>query len=230
MQLPASPPIGVFAPVSPHVHNGNPLEWHSMPLAHYTPKLETLLRDESHKADVLAAMHTLAYIWFNKCSIAVNLPVIVITSVIGFLLTLTLFPGQATFLGALSIGVSVLKTIDNYFSWTKRSEAHRMVALSYAKLSKIIKIQLALDAPNRMSPNEMLAILKNDLQNLRESSPVIPQRVLDAYRHAADGTPAAPAVNHSGLHRRNGSMPTLYKPSQESLASDTTLPEVVELK
>ena len=197
-------------------------EWRSVPLCTYTPRLETLLHDESKKADVLAAMHTLAYIWFNKCSIAVNLPVIVLTSVIGFLLTLTLFPGQATFLGAVSIGTSVLKTIDNYFSWTKRSESHRMVALSYAKLSKIIKIQLALDAPNRMSPNEMLAILRNDLQNLSESSPVIPQRVLDAYAHGTDGLPRA------GRRARHYT-PTLYKPGQESLGSDP-VPDIVEAK
>ena len=184
-----------------------------MPLAAYTPRLEALLHDESKKADVLAAMHTLAYIWFNKCSIAVNLPVIVLTSVIGFLLTLTLFPNQDTFLGALSIGVSVLKTIDNYFSWTKRSESHRMVAMSYAKLSKTIKIQLALDAPNRTSPNEMLAILKNDLQNLSESSPVIPQRVLLEYTHGGDKT----------------NLPTVNKPGDDSLNSDP-VPDVVDTK
>ena len=205
------------------VSRGNTLvpanEWHSVPLNSYSRSLEMLLQDESRKADVLATMHTLAYIWFNKLSVAVNLPVIVIASVIGFLLTLKLFAAQDTFLGALSIGVSVLKTIDNYFAWTKRSEAHRLVALAYAKLSKIIKIQLALDAPNRMSPNEMLAILKNDLQNLGESSPVLPQRVLAAYAHGTDGLP------HSSVN----DMPTLYRHDDRTSQLDP-VPDVITAK
>jgi len=49
----------------------------------YTENFEDLLKSESEKAEVMSVLHTQAYIQFNRLSIFINIPVIILSSVIG---------------------------------------------------------------------------------------------------------------------------------------------------
>lgn len=85
-------------------------------------------------------------------------------------------------LGGLSILVAILKTLDNFFDWTKRSESHRMVSLNYVRISKFIQIQLALEKECRIKPDDILNIMTNDLQNLKDSEPIMPPNIIEAFK------------------------------------------------
>jgi len=148
----------------------------------YTENFEDLLKAESEKAEVMSVLHTQAYIQFNRRSIFINIPVIILSSIIGFMAPLALFPNQSIMLGGLSILVAILKTIDNFFDWTKRSEGHRMVSLNYVRISKFIQIQLALEKECRILPHDILSIMTNDLQNLKDSEPVVPANIVEAFK------------------------------------------------
>jgi len=167
----------------------------------YTDEFEQLLKDESEKAESMGILHSMSSQKYNYLSIFINIPVIVLSSIIGFLSPLTLFPNQSIFLGSLSIMVAILKTIDNYFDWTKRSESHRMTGLNYIKISKLIQIQLSLEKECRMVANDLLHIITSDLQNLKDSEPAIPPDIIVKFKiKYKEETTSLPAIAN-GLTR-----------------------------
>jgi len=167
----------------------------------YTDEFENLLKEESEKAESMGILHSMSSQKYNYLSIFINIPVIVLSSIIGFLSPLTLFPNQAIFLGSLSILVAILKTIDNYFDWTKRGEAHRITGLNYTKISKLIQIQLSLEKDCRIIANDLLTIITTDLQNLKDAEPAIPQDIINNFKAKyKDETTARPAIAN-GLTR-----------------------------
>jgi hypothetical protein len=161
----------------------------------YTDEFENLLKEESEKAESMGILHSMSSQKYNYLSIFINIPVIVLSSIIGFLSPLSLFPNQAIFLGSLSILVAILKTIDNYFDWTKRGEGHRITGLNYNKISKFIQIQLSLEKECRIIANDLLTIITTDLQNLKDAEPCIPQDVIKTFKiKYKDETTALPPI------------------------------------
>jgi hypothetical protein len=141
----------------------------------YTPALEALLRAEVIHAGRQVELHTLSYVYLNKLSVCANLPIIILSSIVGFLGPMDTFGGQSKLLGAVSIFVAILNTIENYFAWTKRSESHRLTALVYAKLAKFILVQLQLEPGLRVPSGQLLTLITRDIQTLKDSEPAIPQ-------------------------------------------------------
>jgi hypothetical protein len=149
--------------------------------AAYTPHFTQLLKEESEKAECLSVLHSKCHARFNKFSVCINIPVILVSSLVGFLSSMNLFVGSNVFMGALSMFVAFLKTLDNYFDCTKRSEAHRLVGLRYDRIATFIRIQLSLEEGCRISPKDMLDIITNDMQNLKDSEPMIPPVVVKTF-------------------------------------------------
>jgi hypothetical protein len=148
----------------------------------YSDDFEELLKEEAEKAESMSILHSDSYGFFNKISILINIPVIMLSAIIGFLGPLVLFDKQTLFLGALSIMVSILKTIDNYFDCTKRAETHRMVSLNYIKISKWIQLQLSLERNFRVNAKDLFDIINNDLQNIRDYEPLIPNVIIERFK------------------------------------------------
>lgn len=147
----------------------------------YTKDYEELLKREAEESESMSLLHHRSHIKFSKYSIYINIPVIVISAITGFLSPLALFANQDIFLGCLSIFIGLLKTIDSYFDVTKRSETHRMVSLNYIRISRWIRLQLSLEKDCRIHPNDLYDIISHDLQNIRDSEPIIPDDVVEAF-------------------------------------------------
>jgi len=147
----------------------------------YTDEFEQLLKEEAEKAESMSILHNYSYIRYNAFSIYINIPVIVLSSLIGFVSPINLFNEQSIMLGAMSVFVAILKTIDNYFDYTKRSEAHRLTSLSYMKISKYIQIQLSLEKDVRIKAKDLLDIITNDLQALKDAEPLIHKIIIKQY-------------------------------------------------
>lgn len=156
----------------------------------YTVELETLFKQEAEKAESMGIMHCFSFQKYSKLSILTNVPVIILSTLIGFLSTLDLFPSQNILLGALSLSVSVIKTIDSYFDLTKLSEAHRITGLAYNKVFKLIQIQLSIERKHRIAPDDLMSVITHDLQNLKDSEPVIGDDIIARYnkRYAQEST------------------------------------------
>lgn len=163
----------------------------------YSDDFETLLKEEAEKAESMAILHTQSFIKFNKYSVFINIPVIVLSSLTGFFSVLNLFDDQAILLGLISILVGIFKTLDTYFEWTKRSETHRMVSLAYTKISKDIQLNLSLERNCRENPNILFGIINNDLQSIRDSEPIIGNDIIEWFKiKYKDEISAKPAITN----------------------------------
>lgn len=144
----------------------------------YSPDFENILKQEGEKSECYSIMHLQASNMYGTYANIINIPVIALSSFIGFFTALQLFPNQNIILGCLGIGVSILKTIDSYFDLTKRAETHRLTALRYSKISKLIQIQLSLPAHNRIDAKDFYYMIVNDLQNLKDSEPLLTDSII----------------------------------------------------
>jgi hypothetical protein len=147
----------------------------------YTKEFEDLVKAESEKSECMSILHSNSYIHFNKLSCAINIPVILLSTVVGFMQPLNVFQNAQIALGAVSIFVAILKTLDNYFNWTKRSEAHRLMSLNYWKVSKFIRLQLSIEQQCRLKPADILNVIANDMENLKDSEPIIPLHIINTF-------------------------------------------------
>ena len=144
----------------------------------YNHDVEELFKVEAEKAEGMSLLHGMSFKKYSYFSVLINIPVIVLSSIVGFLSTIDMFPEQNYMIGALSIFIAIIKTMDSYFSWTQRSENHRIIGLAYIKISKFIQIQLALEREFRIEAADMLKVIQNDLQNLREAENVIDDDII----------------------------------------------------
>lgn len=144
----------------------------------YTEAFEILLKEEAEKAESMSILHHKSYQKYNKLSIITNIPVIILSAVVGFLSPIPIFTSQNIFLGGLSVTIGIIKTIDSYMDFTKRTQTHYLTSLSYKKIAKFIQIQLSLEKECRIAPNDLLNVITNDLENITNSEPCIPEDII----------------------------------------------------
>lgn len=165
----------------------------------YTDEFEQLLKSESEKAESMSILHHMSFLHFNRLSNLVNVPVIVLSSFTGLFTALAIFPNSNLILGTLSIVIGIIKTLDNYFDWTKRSESHRIIGLAYGKISKLIQIQLALERSRRIIAKDLYQVITNDLQNLKDQEHPITKKIIDDFKLKYKDEPTSKPAIANGL-------------------------------
>ena len=197
----------------------------------FTNEFEDLLKAESEKAEAMSILHIWSHQYFNKLSIGINIPVIILSSIVGFLSPLSLFDKQAILLGGFSILIAIAKTIDSYMDFTKRTEFHRVISLNYSKISKFIQVQLALEKECRINAKDLLEYITQDLQNLKDQEPLIPSKVINRFNFKYQNeTTAKPSItNGLTVVKINKSLLTpetfpLAEVTQDTLANEIIKP------
>jgi uncharacterized membrane protein YgcG len=148
----------------------------------YNNDLEQLLAQSAEECESLGILHLASYEKYNKMSNIINIPVIVLSSGIGFITGIDLnYDRMNIILGIGSVFVGIIKSIDSYFQLGKRAESHRMCALQYTQINKKIQIELSLCREQRQTAKDMLSIIKTDIKNLQDISPVIDQEIIKEY-------------------------------------------------
>ena len=149
----------------------------------YVPELETLLKHQGEQAESFSILHNLAYEKYQFRSNIINIPVIVLSSVIGLLTGMNIQNDDMfIILSTGSIFVSVIKSIDSYFQLQKRAEGHRICSLQFSQIFKKIQIELSLHKDMRSNPKDMLALIKTDLKNLFDIAPLIDEDIIMKYK------------------------------------------------
>ena len=92
-------------------------------------------------------------------------------------------------LGSLSIVVSIISTLNSYFGYAKRSEAHRITAIHYSKLYLQISIEMSLPRERRMNVKDFLKGIQEQMIRLNEVSPNISDAVIADYNKRFDDEP-----------------------------------------
>ena len=154
---------------------------------HYNSHLENLIASEAEKALVFRWLHDQSEKRYSQMNAFIAIPVICISTLAGTasIGQESLFgSGQAApvAIGMMSLTVSILNVISNFFGWAKRTEGHRISGINYAKLHRWISIELALPRDQRMPAKHFLKQIREQIDRLNETSPPIPQIVVDRFR------------------------------------------------
>jgi len=148
----------------------------------YNNDLEQLLAQSAEECESLGILHLASYEKYNKLSNIINIPVIILSSGIGFITGIDLnYDKMNIILGIGSVFVGIIKSVDSYFQLGKRAESHRMCALQYTQINKKLQIELSLCREQRQTAKDMLSIIKTDIKNLQDISPVIDQEIIKGY-------------------------------------------------
>ena len=158
----------------------------------YNKHLEEVIASEAEKALVLRWLHDQSEKRYAQLNTYIAIPVIVISTLAGTasIGQDSLFgPGEVApiVIGLMSLSVSVLNVVSNFFSWAKRSEGHRISSINYGKLHRWISIELSLPRTQRVPAKHFLKEIREQIDRLNETSPPIPQSVVDSFRNSLKG-------------------------------------------
>ena len=152
--------------------------------------LERYFANTGEKANCLSVLHKKAEETYSYRRTFIDLPVIVISGITGFLSvgSTSMFQGNemssSIALGLMSLLVSILNTTGTYFGWSKRTEAHRLSSIQYARLYRFLSIEMGLPRNERMTPSDLLKHTKEAYDRLQEISPLIPPHIIEYYKKA----------------------------------------------
>jgi len=154
----------------------------------WNERLEEYFVEQGEQAHGLSLLHKQAEALYSYRKTFIEIPVIVISSVTGFLSvgSTSMFAGQemasSISLGILSLLVSVFQTVGTYFGWARRAEGHRLSSIQYARLHRFLKIEMSLPRDQRQTPGELLKYVRDATDRLQEISPLVPQLVIAEYK------------------------------------------------
>ena len=172
----------------------------------WTPVLEKYFAETAEKSDGLAWMHGESELIYNRRRTFIDLPVIVGSGAIAFLNagSGSLFGSDPTMasiaLGIGSLFVGTINTLGSYFAWAKRAEGHRIAALSYAKQSRFLRVEMGLPRDERMRPGDLLKMIKNETDRLAETAPAVPPSIRDKFKARFKTATVAKPEIANGLH------------------------------
>jgi hypothetical protein len=199
---------------------------------HWSDQLETLIAKEAEKCRGLAWIHQRAELHQNYRNNIIQIPVIVLSTLAGTASvgSTALFGSNtqvaSVVIGGVSICVGVLNTLANYYSFAKRSEAHRIAYIQYSKLFSQIAIELSLPRNERMDPPSLLKLIRDTMERLSETTPSPPVSIINAFnKEFKDVNDIAMPSETNGLEKV-----TIYREKQEEPHVQLSVHDDSELK
>ena len=155
----------------------------------WTTQLEDHFASTGEKANCLSWIHKRAEEVYATRRTWIDLPVIAISSITGFLsVGASQMFGEGSqmavsvALGLCSLLVSVLNTTGTYFGWAKRAEGHRISSIQYARLFRFLSVELSLPREERMTPTDLLKHVQDQYDRLQETSPLVPPEIIAQFQ------------------------------------------------
>ena len=84
--------------------------------------------------------------------------------------------------GGINILGGIISTIQQFLKITQLNEAHRVASISWDKFYRNVKIELTKHPNERIHVTHMLKISKEEFDRLMETSPVIPDKIIVAFK------------------------------------------------
>lgn len=160
--------------------------------------LEEVIKKEGEQAEGLYWLHSQAALWSQKRNDYIQIPAIVLATLTGFFsATSDMLPPIA--IGALSVFVGILNTVNSYYKFSQRSEGHRIASLWYLKTYKKIETELALPVAQRTPAEPLLKDLSEGMGRISETAPQVPEALNRAYAARFKGEDVARPLGTNGL-------------------------------
>ncbi len=153
----------------------------------WTPALEEHFASTGEKAHCLSWCHKKCEEKYSRLRTFIDLPVICLSSVCGFLQIGSdqMFSDEnaaAIGLGLLSLFVALLSATQTYFKWSARAEAHRISAIQWSRMYRYLSIEMNLPRSERKSAEDLLKDTQQTYDRLQEISPLIPGDVVADFK------------------------------------------------
>jgi len=153
---------------------------------------ETLLSSIGDKANCMRWMHTESQIHYDRWNFWLSVPSVTLTALAGATtIGLTqLTPLAQTYVtiivGVTTIATGVLTSINQLLKAPQTSEGHRIAAIAYGKLYRVISNELALRRDQRTNAQEFLKVIRVEQDRLEESSPLIHRIIIERFNHKVE--------------------------------------------
>ena len=149
---------------------------------------ENILRVWGEAAACYRFMNYRAFLLYKKSSMRFTLPVIVLSTITGTAnfaqeqFPESIRPMVPSIIGGMNLIAGLIATIMQFLKINELMESHRVASQSYGKLSRTIRLELALPLSERsMDGRDMVELMRAEYDRLIEQSPPIPTPILDEF-------------------------------------------------
>jgi hypothetical protein len=176
---------------------------------------EDLLAAIADRANCCRWLHARCQIFFDKYNFWLTIPSIVIGTVSGSA-TIGL-PGMTSdpdtsriltiFMGVLTLSASVFTSVNQYMRTSQLAEGHRIAAVAYGKLHRMLSAELALRRDQRQNAGEFLKFVRAEQDRLQDTSPIILDSIIKKFnaefkdRTDLEKPEVAGDLDHVGVNR-----------------------------
>lgn len=154
----------------------------------WSEEIETLLSEWGEVALCYQYLHNFSQRKYKHKYHNYQIPIIVLSTLTGTanFATESYIPegykqGFSAGVGSLNLLCGILGTLLSFLRYSEIYEGHRISALAWAKLSRNIEIELSLHDKKRKSCRDFLKVMRNEYDNLMESSPLIDLDVIQMF-------------------------------------------------
>jgi hypothetical protein len=154
----------------------------------WTSDHEDILIEWADKAMCFRWLHSRAHALYSKLNYNYTIPVIVISTLTGTAnfaqdrVPLKYQGYYVMIVGGFNILAGIITTIQQFLKITQLNEAHRVSGIAWDKFYRNIKIELARHPDERIHVNQMLKMCKEEFDRMMETSPVIPDEIIEEFR------------------------------------------------
>ena len=148
---------------------------------------EDILIEWADKAMCFKWMHSRSHAKYNRLNYRYTIPVIIIstlTRTANFAQQRVPISYQGYFfmiVGFFNILAGIITTIQQFLKITQLNEAHRVSSIAWDKFYRNIKIEISIHPDERMNVNQFIKISKDEFDRLVETSPEIPDDIINEF-------------------------------------------------
>ena len=160
----------------------------------WSAEIEELLSEWAEIAMCYQYLHNYSTRKYRKKYHHLQVPIIILSTLTGTanFATDSYVPveyqhGFSAGVGTLNIMCGILGTLLAFLKYAEIYEGHRISALAWAKLSRMIEIELSLQHKKRKPCRDFLKICRNEYDNLLESSPNIDLDIITMFNKKFEG-------------------------------------------
>lgn len=153
----------------------------------WTNQLEEHFASLGERSNCLAWCHKKSEEKYSRLRTFIELPVICLSSVCGFLQIGSdqMFDdakASAIGLGLLSLFTALLSATNTYFKWSARAEGHRISSIQYSRLYRFLSIEMNLPREERKPAHDLLKDTQSQYDRLQEISPLVAPDIIDLFK------------------------------------------------
>ena len=154
---------------------------------------EKLLVDWADKAMCFRWLHAASCSKYNSWNIKFTIPIIIISTCTGTAnfsqdkIPMDYRDMAAMIIGFFNIVAAILTTVHKFFKVTELSESHRLASISWDKLYRRIKVELAQSPKHRSDAKDCIMVTQSEYDNLIDSSPYIETDIIKKFHYTFSG-------------------------------------------